>query len=110
MVAPFGLTESPATFQRYINWILKEFLDDFCTAYVDDILVFTAGTLKDHKAKVSKILERLGDAGLQLDLKKCEFETQKVKYLGYIVEIGKGISMSPEKVEAIQTWAWPTTV
>ena len=110
MVAPFGLTGSPATFQRYINWILKEFLNDFYTAYIDNILVFTAGTLEDHRVKFSKILERLGDAELQLDLKKCEFETQKVKYLGYIVEIGKGISMDPEKLEAIQTWARPTTV
>ena len=47
------------------------------------------------------MLERLKEAGLQLDLSKCEFEVKKVKYLEYIVEIGKGLLMDPEKVEAI---------
>lgn len=47
-VCPFGLTGSPATFQRYINWVLREYLDDFCSAYVDDILVFSTGSLNDH--------------------------------------------------------------
>ena len=44
MVTPFGLTGAPATFQRYINWALREYLDDFCTAYIDDILIYTSGT------------------------------------------------------------------
>ena len=32
LVTPFGLTGAPATFQRFINWVLREYLDDFCTA------------------------------------------------------------------------------
>ena len=110
MVTPFGLTGAPATFQRYINWALREYLDDFCTAYIDDILIYTSGTREEHQDKVAKVLERLREAGLQLDLSKCEFEVKKVKYLGYIVEIGKGLSMDPEKVEAIRTWSRPNTV
>ena len=110
MVTPFGLTGAPATFQRYINWVLREYLDDFCTAYIDDILIFTSGTREDHCDKVTRVLARLEEAGLQLDLSKCEFEVKKVKYLGYIIEIGKGLSMDPDKVEAIRSWARPQTV
>lgn len=109
-VCPFGLANAPATFQRYINWALREYLDDFCSAYVDDILVFTSGSLQDHREKVKKVLSRLGEHGLPLDIKKCEFETKVTKYLGYIIEVGKGVRMDPEKTKAIREWASPRTV
>jgi len=110
LVTPFGLANAPSTFQRYVNWTLREFLDDFVSAYLDDIIIFTDGSLSQHHAHVRTILDRLKDAGLQLELKKCEFDVQRTKYLGFIIEAGKGISMDPEKVEAIQEWKSPTTV
>jgi hypothetical protein len=109
-VMPFGLTGAPATFQRYINWVLREYLDDFCTAYIDDILVFSSGSLEDHRAKVRKVLSKLQDAGLYLDISKSEFETKQVKYLGYIIEVGVGVRMDPEKIRAIADWKPPTSV
>jgi len=41
LVMPFELTNAPATFQAYINDPLQPFLDRFCTAYLDDILIYT---------------------------------------------------------------------
>lgn len=109
-VCPFGLTGSPATFQRYINWVLREYLDDLCLAYVDDILIFTTGSLKDHRQKVARVLASLAEHGLHLDISKSEFETKRTKYLGYIVEVGVGIKMDPSKVQAIVEWKSPSTV
>lgn len=110
LVTPFGLTGAPATFQRYINHTLREFLDEFCSAYIDDILIYSSGSLADHRKKVKQVLARLRDAGLQIDIDKCEFETTSVKYLGFIVEAGKGIRVDPEKVQAIQQWQPPRSV
>ena len=62
-VLPFGLCNGPATFQRYINKILSGLLDDFCTAYMDDILIYSEDPL-EHEAHVAQVLERLKDAGL----------------------------------------------
>ncbi|KAJ6437064.1 hypothetical protein O9K51_10361 [Purpureocillium lavendulum] len=107
LVTPFGLTGAPATFQRYINHTLREFLDEFCSAYIDDILIYSSGSLADHRKKVKQVLARLRDAGLQIDIDKCEFEATSVKYLGFIVEAGKGIRVDPEKVRAIQEWQSP---
>jgi hypothetical protein len=73
-VTPFRLTGALATFQRYINQILREYLDDFVSAYVNDIIIYTSGTLADHRRKVTDILQKLIDAGLQCDIKKSEFE------------------------------------
>lgn len=107
LVTPFGLTGAPATFQRFINTTLQDFLDEFCSAYIDDILIYSDGSLTDHRRKVKKVLERLQKAGLQIDIDKCEFETKSVKYLGFIIEAGKGIRVDPEKVRAIQQWESP---
>lgn len=110
MVTPFGLANAPSTFQRYINWALREFLDDFCSAYVDDVLVYTEGSLDQHREHVRKVLGRLSEAGLQLDIDKCEFEVRTTKYLGFIIEAETGIRMDPAKVQAILDWQAPKSV
>jgi transposase InsO family protein len=110
LVCPFGLAGAPASFQRYINSVLRDLLDVSCTAYLDDILIYSSGSREDHMAKVQEVLQRLLSAGLNLDLKKCEFAVQKTKYLGYIIECGVGISADPEKIAAVRDWEAPTTV
>jgi RNase H-like domain found in reverse transcriptase/Reverse transcriptase (RNA-dependent DNA polymerase)/Integrase zinc binding domain len=108
LVMPFGLSNAPATFQARINEVLRPFLDIFCTAYIDDILVFS-DNLKDHRKHVRSVLKALQEAGLQLDIRKCKFETTEVTYLGMIVSTS-GIKMDPSKVQCILDWQAPTTV
>lgn len=110
LVTPFGLANAPSTFQRYINWTLRQYIDDFCTAYLDDVLIYTNGPLSEHRRQVNQVLQKLGEAGLPLDIKKCEFEVKSTKYLGFIIEAGRGLSMDPEKIKAIKDWEAPKTV
>lgn len=110
LVTPFGMTAAPATFQRYINHTLREHLDEFCTAYMDDVLIYSDGLLDDHREKVRQVLQKLQNAGLQLDIDKSEFEVKTVKYLGYIIEAEVGIRVDPAKVEAIRLWERPQSV
>ena len=110
LVTPFGLAGAPATFQRYINGTLADFLDEFCSAYMDDVLIYSGGSYKDHMRKVRSVVERLGKAGLKIDIDKCEFAAKEVKYLGFIISAGEGIKVDPAKVEAIRGWEAPTNV
>ena len=107
-VLPFGLTNGPATYQRYMNDILFDYLDDFCTAYLDDILIYSEDPL-EHHIHVKKVLQRLSDAGLQADLKKCEFSVTRTKYLGFIISTS-GLEVDPEKVSVVSQWAYPSSV
>lgn len=107
-VLPFGLTNGPATYQRYMNDVLFNYLDDFCTAYLDDILIYSDNEL-EHEVHVKKVLERLREAGLQADIKKCEFSVTRTKYLGFIISTN-GVEVDPEKVEIIREWKEPCTV
>jgi len=54
-VLPFGLTNGLATYQRYINDIFFDYLNDFCTAYLDNIIIYFKNELK-HKEHVRKVL------------------------------------------------------
>ncbi|KAI0995439.1 Transposon Tf2-9 polyprotein [Podosphaera aphanis] len=107
-VMPFGLTNAPATFQHFINDCLRDFLDIFCTAYLDDILVYS-NTLEEHQIHVKKVLESLKQKGILLKPEKCQFHTQSTTYLGLIIESG-GIKMDPRKVETVKNWAAPKSL
>lgn len=48
LVTPFGLANAPSTFQRYINSVLQEHIDDFVSAYLDDVIIYTDGNLDEH--------------------------------------------------------------
>jgi hypothetical protein len=108
MVMPFGLCNAPASFQHFINHTLFDLLDKICTAYLDDVLVYSESR-KDHRDHVREVVRRLGDAGLQIDINKCEFETTRTKYLGLIITPG-GMEMDPAKVMTIRDWKQPTNL
>jgi hypothetical protein len=106
LVMPFGMTGAPATFQRFINDTLREHLDVFCTAYLDDILIYSR-TRKEHLSHVRKVLTALRHAGLFAKIQKCEFFKEETTFLGVIV--GRhGIRMDPKKVQTIRDWRTPT--
>ena len=108
LVMPFGLTNAPATFQKYVNWVLREELDQEGVAYVDNILV-TGHDQVTHREKVQKTLMKLYRAGLRAKLAKCRFEVPRVEFLGYVV--GKeGVSTDSEKTQAVRDWNLPKTV
>ena len=87
LVTPFGLTGAPATFQRYINWVLRDEFDICCSAYIDDVVIYN-DTQKEHRSAVLRIIRKLADTELQLHFDKSEFEGGIIKYLGYLIETG----------------------
>jgi hypothetical protein len=107
-VMPFGLTNAPASFQHFINDTLRNFLDVFCTAYLDDILIYS-DSLAEHKVHVRQVLRKLKEAGLYLKPEKCEFHVQEVKYLGLIITT-EGVRMDPAKVTAVREWETPSNL
>jgi len=91
-----------------MNDVLFDYLDDFCTAYLDDIIIYSKNEL-EHKEHVRKVLLRLRQAGLQADIKKSEFSVKRTKFLGFIITTD-GIEADPEKTLVINQWQPPQTV
>ena len=65
-----------------MNKVLFKYLDDFYTAYLDNILIYLDNVLK-HKHHVKQVLKHLQAAGLQVDIKKTKFHVTCTKYLGF---------------------------
>jgi hypothetical protein len=108
LVILFGLSNAPVTFQARINEVLYLYLDVFCTAYIDDILVYS-DDLTSHKQHVRFVVEVLQDAGLQLDIKKYKFEVIEITYLGIIVSTNN-IRIDPAKIIVITNWEPPSNM
>ncbi|MEW5311153.1 MAG: hypothetical protein WDW38_002891 [Sanguina aurantia] len=107
-VMAFGLTNAPATFQRLMNDIFREYLDKFVVVYLDDILVYSK-TEEEHAQHLRLVLEALRQNELYAKASKCEFFLSSVKYLGHIVG-ADGIKMDPALLKAVADWPVPTNV
>jgi hypothetical protein len=103
---PFGLCNVPATFQKMMNEIFHDMLDEGVVAFIDDILIYTNGTKQEHEAFVCKVLDRLLKYRLCIAIEKCEFSVSELSYLGHILS-GKGVRMDPDRIKAVLDWPVP---
>lgn len=108
LVLPMGLCNAPATFTAMMNEVLQGYIDNFCTVYLDDILIFS-NSKEDHRKHVRKVLERLKENKLYASPKKCYFMTQEVEFLGIIVS-KNGLKVNPEKTSVIRNWPKPESI
>jgi len=73
----FGLTNSPATFEAYIDDCVWYSIDDFAVCYLDDILIYSTDD-EEHEEQVRKVLKRLREFGLYAKTEKCHFGVTEV--------------------------------
>jgi hypothetical protein len=105
---PFGLCNSPSTFQILMNHVLCPFLCHFVLVFFDDILIYRK-TWTNHLAHVDRVLHLLSQHQLFLKQSKCSFGTSEVEYLGHLV--GKvSVRVDPKNIEAMQDWPHPNTL
>ncbi len=102
-VLSFELCNESVTYQHYMNDVFFDYLNDFVSIYINDILIYS-NFKKKHVEHVKRMLQRLRDADLQVDIDKCEFFVHEIKYLDLIVDRDE-IKMNSEKIETILQWA-----
>ena len=97
----FEFTNASATFQTYINNVLRKYLDKFVIVYLNDILIYFK-TKKKHVHHVQKVLETMKRVNLRVKLEKSEFHKEKMKLLDHILFNTK-IKSDSKRLEAILT-------
>ncbi|XDV19520.1 hypothetical protein PO909_024978 [Leuciscus waleckii] len=106
-VMPYGMANSPAIFQSFINEIFKDLLNQFVVAYIDDILIYSKYEA-EHINHVKIVLSRLLENQLYVKAEKCEFHVNQTSFLGYHIS-HHGVKMDGLKVQAVTEWPQPTT-
>jgi len=77
----FGMTNLPAIFQRMINEIIRDFINEKKVAvFVDDMLVGTDSE-EGHNEIVTEVLKRLEENDLYVKPEKCSWKVNKVNFL-----------------------------
>lgn len=108
-VMPMGLATAPAFFQQFMNTILAPYLDIFCFAYLDDIIIFSPNE-EEHEKHVNLVLRALEENNLHLKPSKCAWHKEEISFLGFTAVAGKGIRMSDDKIKALRDWEPPENV
>ncbi|KAE9263517.1 hypothetical protein PR003_g33132, partial [Phytophthora rubi] len=103
---PFGLCNAPSTFQRLMDCVLRGLTWICCLVYLDDVIIFTKGTVAQHVVELAVVLERLSEAGLSLKASKCSFATTSMEYLGHDLT-PDGIQPTSRLVKAIVDFPRP---
>ena len=107
-VMPFGLTNVPAAFMDLMHRVFQPYLDQFVMVFVNDILLYSQSEW-EHEYHLRIVLQLLRDHQLYAKFSKCEFLLTEVRFLGHVVS-ASGVSVGPEKVEAVMTWERPKSV
>ena len=102
-VTPFGMKNSPATFQRLMNLLISDM--DGIDAYIDDVIIYS-DSWEQHLMTIRKFYERLTEANLTVNLDKSEFCHGTVTFLGHVVGQGQDKPVLA-KIQAISDFPVP---
>lgn len=102
---PFGLRNAAQTQQRLVDAIFGPRYEPNIFTYLDDILVVSED-FDSHLRLLAEVKEKLQDAGLTINLEKCDFFKTSLKFLGYIVG-SNSLRTDPEKIESMINYPRP---
>lgn len=105
---PFGLCNSPAVFQRLINNVLGSLRYSIAMAYLDDVIIPSV-SIEEGLERLEIVLLAIIDAGLTLNLEKCNFFYKKIEYLGFEISIN-GIEPGSRKIDGVRNFPVPSDV
>ena len=104
---PFGLCNTPPTFQRLMLNCLGELNLMYCLIYLDDVIIFSR-TEEEHLEQMHVVFDRFREHGLKLKPSKCEVFQTEINYLAHHVS-KEGVLPSKKNLEAIAQCPPPDT-
>ena len=102
---PQGLCNAVVSWQRFMNWVLRDYIGVFCEVYLDDILIYS-NSVDEHKAHVHLILDTLRSHGFIASRLKSRLFADRVEFLGHYIS-SQGVEPHPAKLDKISNFPTP---
>ena len=94
-----GDCNAPATFQRLMTAIFRDFIRRFVHVYLDDIFVFS-DSIEEHEEHLRLIFDRLRKAQLYLEESKLDLYSKHMDCLGHVID-DRGIHADSDKMARV---------
>ena len=78
-----GVYNIPDNFQENISEIFEGF--DMVCVYIDDVLVINKNNFEDHIKALDRVIQRLAEAGLKVNVGESFFRQTATGYIGFWV-------------------------
>nr|GEX87370.1 reverse transcriptase domain-containing protein [Tanacetum cinerariifolium] len=105
---PFGLCNTPATFQRCMLAIFHDMIEESVEVFMDDFSVFE-NSFKTCLINLDKMLQHCKGAHLVLNWEKCHFMVKEGIVLGHKVS-NAGLEVDKAKINVISKLPPPTNI
>ena len=104
---PQGLCNAPANFQRFMNYVLREYVDKIRAIYQDNIAIFS-NSVEEYKHNVHLILQALWTYGITASVDKSILFADRIEFLGHFIS-SRGIKVNLTKLDKITNWPTSTS-
>ena len=98
------MTYTNNLFQKYINKVLKDYVDKLTSKYIYNSLVDFSKNLTQYQEYVNKFRYKMIIKLLKLDIDKLELEIKSTKYIGFIIKVEQKLNIDLDKIKAILEW------
>ena len=95
----FRFINIPTIFQKRINSVLREYLDKFIMAYLNNIIIYF-NSEEEHFQYIKQVLQRLIDEKMLVAIKKYKFHITKTEFYRFIIKLRK-LSINLKKIKII---------
>ena len=100
-----GDCNAPATFQRLMTVVLREYIGQFIHVYLNDIFVF-GNMLEEHERHLRLVLNALTKMEFYLEREKCDLYAEKLDCLRHMID-ECGVHADTDKMARIHEWRKP---
>jgi len=100
-----GDCNAPATFQRMMTMIFRDFIGIFLHAYLDDLFMYS-NSVDEHEKHLTLVFEKIRKFQFYLKEEKCELYAEQVDCLGHMID-HRGLHADADKMSQICNWWQP---
>jgi hypothetical protein len=105
---PMGNKIAPDIFQNVMFKLVQDMEYVKTMHYLDDLLILTNSSFKDHLLKLEMVLARLSTTGMRVNISKSKFFAEQIEYMVYWIT-RQGNQPMRKKVESILNIKAPKT-